>query len=135
MKDSIKEIVTNQYVLNHLFTLRNKVNREFYKSHKALDPEVILAIKESPYTTQWIKDIVLPGIYQGDEGLDDVLNDIENESNICLSSLKIEIVLNILSSLDEPLTVIKEANEEGEYSLEKNLINYENEKRPFKTVH
>jgi hypothetical protein len=132
---NIEKVVTNPHVFHHLMELQKKIKVEFTKNQKDFPPEMFSAIQESPNTTQWIKDIVLPGIYDGDEGLDQILFNIENEKNIFLGATKMQMLLNILDTLEEPLANIKEASDEGKFSLSDNLRNYEEEKRPFKTLH
>lgn len=130
----IKEIVTDSIVFNHLLTLQNKLNYEFTISQYHITQELLDALTESPNTTQWIKDVVLPGIYEGDDGLNNILNNIEDECHLILRGAKMKIIMDILHTLEEPLYKMKEGFEMGQYSLENNLKIYE-DKRPFKTLH
>lgn len=131
----INEVVTNNNVLENLIKLQSQLQKKIESNPTVFSEDVLVAIQESPKTTQWIKDIVLPGIYNGNEGLNNILSNIETENNAFIGNVKMEIVLSILSTLEESLDYIKYANEEGEYSLEQSMQVYEDEKRPFKTIH
>lgn len=132
---NIHHIVTSKNVIEHLFKLQSQLKKKIEKNPTVFPIEILLAIQESPKTTLWIKDVVLPEMYNGDEGLDNILSNIETETNAFLGNVKMEIVLGILSTLEESLDYIKDATEEGEYSLEQMVMTYEEEKRPFKTIH
>lgn len=132
---SIHDVVTNNKVLEHLVKLQSQLQKKIESNPTVFPEEILVAIQESPKTTQWIKEIVLPGIYNGNEGLNTILSNIETESNAFIGNVKMEIVLSILGTLEESLDYIKDANEEGEYSLEQSIRVYEEEKRPFKTIH
>ena len=131
----INNVVTNNNVLEHLLKLQSQLQKRIENNPIIFPEEVLVAIQESPKTTQWIKEVVLPGIYNGNEGLNGILSNIETETNAFIGNVKMEIVLSILSTLEESLDYIKDANEEGEYSLEQSVQVYEEEKRPFKTIH
>jgi tRNA pseudouridine-54 N-methylase len=135
MEKTMEDIIMDKNVLNHLFILGQKLKEEYHEKNTEYSAEAFEALKDSPITTQWIKEVVLPGIYNGDEGLDSILNNIENEKNILLGASRMQIVLEVLKELNEPLFKIQEANENGEYSLEQNLKKYEQDKRIFKMLH
>lgn len=125
----IKEIITDPEVITHLISLQKKLKKEFSlinkKNPESCPNEMIDAIQESPNTTQWVKNIVIPKIYNGDEGLEEILIEIEKEKNIILSATRMQIVLDILQSLPDNLNALKEGIEEGEYNMEENIDNFE----------
>lgn len=130
-----QKIITNENVFNHLLNLQTQLKTEFLKRKADFPIEMFNAVQESPKTTQWVKDMVLPRLYEGDEGLDMILYEIEDEPNLFLSATKMQMVLNILGTIEEPLANIKEATEQGEYSVKESLEAYENEQRLYKTIH
>lgn len=133
-QDTIKKIVTNPEVLEHLIKLQKKLKLDFAKHSDQYPEGLVEAVQESPNTTTWVKNVVIPKIHAGDEGLNDVLLEIEKEKNTLLSATKMQIVLDILESLPESLSALKEGVEEGEYDLEENIKNFEQE-IPFKNLH
>lgn len=134
---SIRKVIKNNQVFNHLLKLQTHLKKEFDAKNKIeqYSEELIEALHQSPKTTIWVRDVVIPKIYDGDEGLDEILNDIENEHNIVLGATKMEIILDILSSFSESLDDIQLATEQGEHNLTENIRIFEEENMPFKTLH
>lgn len=134
---TIRKVIKNNQVFNHLLKLQTKLKKEFDDQNK-IEPyseELIEALHQSPKTTLWVRDVVIPKIYDGDEGLDEILCDIEGENNIILGATKMEIILDILSSFSETLDDIQIATEQGEHNLSENIRIFEEENMPFKTLH
>lgn len=133
-QEKMQEIVTNQTVFSHLIKLQKKLQKEFKENIEKYSDEVVEAIQQSPKTNNWIKHNVIPKIYEGNEGLNDVLLEIEEEKNLLLGAAKLQLVIDLLSTMDESLDDIKEGVEEGDYNLEDGLKSFE-EQVIFKTLH
>ena len=133
-RSNIKEIVSNPLVLHHLFKLHEEYKRSVANDIENYSEELIVAIQESPNTTSWIKNTVIPNLYEGDEGLDEILNGIEKEENMILSATKMQIVLDILGNLSGSLNDLKESVESGDNNVEENMKNFDKD-IPFKVFH
>lgn len=130
----IQKIVTNQNVLRHLLHLTDKLKKEFNENIEKYPDELVEAMQESPKTANWLKKEVVPRFYEGNEGLNDILLEIEKETDILVSATKLQLVIEMLSTMDESLDVIKNGVEDGQYSIEDGLKNFD-EQVEFKVLH
>lgn len=132
---SMRDIVTNQYVFNHLVKLQSHIKSGFTKKKHIYNDEIMMAVSESPITTAWIKDIVIPKLYDGDEGLEEILDDIELQDEIAVSATRMQLLLQLLSSLPYSLNELREGTEQGYFNVEHNMDVFEDTQREFKFLH
>ena len=132
--ESIQTIVTNSNVFYHLINLQKELKKSYDINPNSEKELIAEAIQESPITNEWIKNIVIPQIHSGDEGLEKILLEIENEKNLLLGATRLQIVLDMLKTFEEPLKDIQQGVEEGEYDITEGIRLFE-EEALFKTLH
>lgn len=132
--DKINMVVRNNVILQQLTSLRDNLRQEVLFNSSIYSEHMVKAIQESPNVNEWVKNQVIPKFYEGDEGLKDILEQIEKEKFLLISATKLQIVIEMLYALEKSLEEIKEETEEGKYSIEEN-VKFFDETVEFRTYH
>lgn len=132
--DKINMVVRNNVILQQLTSLRDHLKQEVLFNSSMYSEHMVKAIQESPNVNEWVKNQVIPKFYEGDEGLKDILEQIEKEKFLLISATKLQIVIEMLYALEKSLEEIKEETEEGKYSIEEN-VKFFDETVEFRTYH
>lgn len=80
---------------------------------------------EAPQNRLWVRDFVIPRIYEGDDGLEKVLNELDAEKNIIVAATRTQFLFNILRSLPDSLENMKWGVTEGLYDPTQNVKSFD----------
>lgn len=125
LKEAINNEISDNDIKNHIITIGKKYAPAIQSLNG--DTTMLESIFESPKTKLWMTEIVFPELFKnGEEGLENILNDVENEENSLLGASKFHILINVVANLPFSLNALQDGYEEGNFKLEETLRHYEN---------
>lgn len=114
----VDKAITSPEVYSYLLRLGQK-HEEIIESGIITD-EILKSMVHSPRTQKWISEMVLPQLFNGDDGLETILKDIEREKNNTIGATKYRILMAILNDeIQESLETIKDGVLEGDIDPDK----------------
>lgn len=107
---TISNVVINPVSLLKLRTVTDEIKIKYDEAvdHEKIPVEAIDSIYDSPAMFNWTDVFLYKSLFDGHEGLDVVLEDIQKTDNIFLKAIKIQIVLDVLVGLVMNLDELKE---------------------------
>lgn len=80
---------------------------------------------EAPQNRSWVRDFVIPRMYEGDDGLEKVLDELDAEENEVVAATRTQFLFNILRSLPDSLENLKWGVVEGLYDPKENAKSFD----------
>jgi len=121
MRNYISSAPIYQHLMNRIDTSRDALVEAGIENTGDFWETVI----EAPQNRLWVRDFVIPRIYEGDDGLEKVLNELDAEKNIIVAATRTQFLFNILRSLPDSLENMKWGVTEGLYDPTQNVKSFD----------